>query len=254
MFREVLREDFKRLVDAGNPKRIQHFIGKYARMGNKCRLVTAGVLNIRAGASTRSRILGKLFNGDRVYAMETDDGWIRTGFGWISKAYTKPAPNAVPGLEPFMKAAENRLASVEKPAQPVVKRPKTVKPTGAGDQRVLSPREVKPRTPPKPASINPPPKTPEVAPPEPKPKEASPPPKTAAPASETPAPAPETPADTGTPKDPQYAEAERKLNTILSNPTLPGLESFISKYKGRSGYYPLVNRAKEKYKEILIGE
>lgn len=51
--------------------------------------VTASVLNIRAGASTKYDIVGELKKGDIVTVIDKNGNWEKTSKGWIHSDYTK---------------------------------------------------------------------------------------------------------------------------------------------------------------------
>lgn len=50
-------------------------------------VVTANGLNVRKEANTNSEIVGTLNYGTRVTVQESNNGWGRTGMGWISLSY-----------------------------------------------------------------------------------------------------------------------------------------------------------------------
>ena len=52
----------------------------------------------------------------------------------------------------------------------------------------------------------------------------------------------------------KISEVQKELDRILKNPTLSELETFIKRYKNNSACRSLVNKAREKYKKILLGD
>jgi uncharacterized repeat protein (TIGR02543 family) len=52
-------------------------------------IITADCLHIRAGAGTSYKIVGRLYEGDKVTILETKGNWGRISSGWISLSYVK---------------------------------------------------------------------------------------------------------------------------------------------------------------------
>lgn len=60
--------------------------------------ITAGTLNIRAGAGTNHKITGSVRKGEVFTIVEKSGSWgrLKSGAGWIHLDYTKPAGSPAP--------------------------------------------------------------------------------------------------------------------------------------------------------------
>jgi uncharacterized protein YgiM (DUF1202 family) len=52
-------------------------------------IITADCLHVRAGAGTNYKIVGRLYEGQKVEILETKGSWGRISSGWISLSYVK---------------------------------------------------------------------------------------------------------------------------------------------------------------------
>lgn len=222
MLGQAIAADFQEVENQGSAAALQRFIQKYDMLGQRTFLVTASVLNIRSGNSTRAPKVGEYEKGDVVYAKTAQDNWIQTDRGWVSRTYLKRIQRRIPVTVPYLKRASEKIEGVRKT------RTQTYRPPA----RRVAPK-VRKKTPPPTRPVR------REKPVETKPSAHQP----------KPEPAP-TPASKSDPP----VDARRELEAILARPTLEALEAFILKYKDQPARQPLVSRARQEYRSILLGE
>jgi len=106
--------------------------------------VTAGLLNIRNGASTRDAVLGQLRKNQVIDALEEspDGRWVKTAFqdreGWVSKKHLKILPYLPGSDEDFawMSVAEKEIGIIEIPGR--LSHPRVLEYLSATDVRSIA--------------------------------------------------------------------------------------------------------------------
>ena len=75
--------------------------GSSESQSSKTYTVTASALNVRSGAGTNYGVLGIIYNGHSVTALDETDNWVKmaynSGTGWVSKKYLKETTNSSGG-------------------------------------------------------------------------------------------------------------------------------------------------------------
>lgn len=225
MLAQTIAADFQGVENEGSVAALQRFIQKYSQLGQRTFLVTASILNIRSGNSTGAAKVGEYEKGDVVYAKTLQDNWVETDRGWVSRTYLKRIERRLPVTVPYLQKASAKIEGVRKTRT----RPRTYRPPA----RRVTPKVRKTTPPPaRPVKRE---ETLKAEPPKPTPK-----------AKPEPAPAPVQPD--------QPMDARQELAAILARPTLEALEGFILKYKDQPEQRPLVSRARQEYRSILLGE
>jgi hypothetical protein len=221
MLHETIEADYREVKDEGSVAALQRFIAKYDQLGQRSFLVTASILNIRAANSTRSSKVGEYEKGDVLYAVTIQDNWVQTDRGWVSKTYLKQIRRRIPVTTPYLDQAVDKIERVEK------SRARTYRPP----VRRVTPKVTRKKTPSpaQPAKAIEPEQPVETEPVKPE------------------------PVPTLTQPD-QPVDARKELEAILDRPTLEALEAFILKYKDQPAQEPLVIRARQEYRSILLGE
>lgn len=115
-FKQFIQDDFDNIVTQAEKQGFDNFINTYSKMGKNYYLITTGSLNIRSGYSTDTESIGDYSRGDKVYALDKQDDWIRTNKGWINRNYTKQVLKEIPFVSQYIEKASKLMESkFEKP-------------------------------------------------------------------------------------------------------------------------------------------
>ncbi|WP_207690024.1 ankyrin repeat domain-containing protein [Desulfonema limicola] len=133
-FKQFIKNDFDNIAAQAEKQGFDNFINTYSKMGKNYYLVTTGSLNIRNGYSTETESVGNYSRGDKVYAIDEQDDWIRTDKGWINRNYTKQVLKEIPFVHQYIekvsKLMENKFEKpniTEEHKRPVFSQKKTIK-------------------------------------------------------------------------------------------------------------------------------
>ncbi len=222
------REEYN-AIQGDSPQALRDFIDRYEPFSQNGFEITASRLNIRAGRTVKSEKLGQYRQGDRVIPKRVQGDWILTERGWISRTYTEPVRQYLPDISPYIVTAQKRLRmsrenAAESRSASVRERTKT-----RSRNRIEKPSQN--------ALKAPSPVSPPVS------SDA----RTAAP--------PPVQEIRNAPEEREERDGmgpRERLEQILQQPTLGELEAFILKYKDIAEHAPLVRRARDVYREILL--
>jgi len=139
IFEKIVRNDYNESVSSGNAAELQQFVKKYSALGQNYYLVVANDLNIRAGDSVNTLVVGKYTKGERIFARTVKDGWLQTDRGWINAKYAKRIKKSVPVLQPYLQKAALKLGPGYKPPVTRPTEPETAEPR----QKKSEPRRIR---------------------------------------------------------------------------------------------------------------
>lgn len=237
MLETIVKKDYEKIESTTYVPYLKSFVDKYSQLGKNGYVITSTGLHARKNNTPYSEVTGYFREGDRVYAAAKKDGWLKTNKGWINAVFTENLSSTIPVLTPYLSKISQKLARTAtlKPVEPKPSTPKVIK---KQPQTLSKPAEKKivESSEPTPEKVQPAPKEPQAEPAVEK-------------IEEKPAQLKETVSKPG-PASP----AEKELDIILQDPTLEKLEIFIRKYESVEKYKYLVERARIKYKSILLGE
>lgn len=219
LFKDILQKDYKYAADKKNKQNIENFINRYSKMGKNYYLISTASLNIRKSDSVKSESLGEYSRGDKVFILEKKEEWFKTERGWINKKFTKQILKEIPFVSQYITKASKHMDTVKTDNKKPGKIKKTI-PSQKRRQPAYSPKK---KTKIKTIVIK---------------KKKS---KTS-----------HIETDKETDKGSKKTDAQEELEAALNQPTLESLEAFIKKYNGNKSYAPLVEKARKKYKSILL--
>lgn len=219
VLKRMIQQDYKAIDDATSADQIHGFIERYSGIGNNCVTIKASALNIRnRPATTDSDVSGMYYRGDRACFIQAENGWLRTDRGWIDGRYTEPAGGEIPLIAPYINNARLKLDRLNDRRSDLSAPAMNVKKPSVQKASHVSQKGEETL------------------------KSNSSDDKHAFEAKERPLP------------KPVKSVAERELDKILLNPNLSDLESYIRKYQNDRNAQHLVKRAKQRYKNLLLGK
>jgi len=113
-FRQFIQDDFHNIANSPDKQRLDNFINTYSKMGKNYYIVTTGSLNIRRGSSAETESIGDYSRGDKIYAIDEQDEWVRTNRGWINRNYTKQILKKIPFVSQYIKKASEYMKNKSK--------------------------------------------------------------------------------------------------------------------------------------------
>ncbi len=230
--------DFRSIRYSNSIKELESFLNRYRELGRNQYVVTANTLNVRARSSIDSKIVGEYKRGDRVYAKENQFGWLRTDKGWISGIYAKRIVEPISVIRPYilsvshkvkgLKEKESRKVKVKRPLPRTRSKPEALETVSAESRRETGEQSAKPDS------------SGDMKPASGEPEQSA---------------GPESEFDISNIEiENPVASAQKELDKILENPTQEKLKAFIKKYGKDPELHSVVNKARDHYFPLLMGE